>query len=192
MSKASLYKINDGLQQGHKTKKESLAKNLEHSDTLRVQLKEQHPDLEDELNDPEAKVPAYVRFQKQDTENCILRDDIKMAKENHFRVNYGKELEKPKHLMEQVDNDEEQIDGTSFFEMKYFLTGKQVQDSIQEKEQEILVLNNEIAGSSKGSLEELPDPRSVELRSAATILPFDHGDNSIETEKQMDRNYANG
>ena len=60
-----------------------------------------------------------------------------MAKENHFRVNYGKELERPKHLMEQLENDEQQIDGTSFFEMKYFLTGKQVQDSIQEKEQEI-------------------------------------------------------
>ena len=127
MSKASLFKINDGLLPGHKTKKESLAKGLEHNDSLRVQLKDQHPDLEDELNDPDAKVPAYVRFQKQDTDNCILRDDIKLAKENHFRVNYGKELGRPKHLMEQVE-DEQQIDGTSFFEMKYFLTGKQVQD----------------------------------------------------------------
>ena len=45
-----------------------------------------------ELNNPHSPIPAYVRFQKQSNEQCILRDDLKEIKEKHFRKNYEKQL----------------------------------------------------------------------------------------------------
>ncbi len=45
-----------------------------------------------ELNNPHSPIPAYVRFQKQSNEQCLLRDDLKEIKEKHFRKNYEKQL----------------------------------------------------------------------------------------------------
>ena len=62
-------------------------------------ISDQYPKLLKELNDSNSKIPAYVRFQNQDSNNCLLRDDLKNLKKTHFKINYKKELVKPKELM---------------------------------------------------------------------------------------------
>lgn len=57
-----------------------------------TQLKDQHPKLKQGLNDGNQKIPAYMVFQKQDPENCYLRDDLKQVKALQFQENYIKEL----------------------------------------------------------------------------------------------------
>ena len=74
-----------------------------------------------ELNDPEATIPAFHRFQKQDKE-CKLRSDIRPLKEKHFRNNYNKELGKPKDLMKKVAFQKQKCDSNKYYELKYFLT----------------------------------------------------------------------
>jgi hypothetical protein len=39
-----------------------------------------YPKLMAELNEPDSEIPAYMRFQKQDENNCFLRDDVKEMK----------------------------------------------------------------------------------------------------------------
>jgi len=56
-------------------------------------LSESHPDLLAELNDPNAEVPAYARFQKYESTN--LRPDLQKLKAEHFRRNYSKHLSMP-------------------------------------------------------------------------------------------------
>ena len=99
-----------------------------------MNVKEQYPNLENELNSFDANIPAYVRFQRQDQENCSLRDDLKTVKERHFRVNYQKELAKPKLMMKKVEAEGHYSDGTTYFETKFYLTEKQRQDKTLEKD----------------------------------------------------------
>ena len=55
-------------------------------------LSERYPNLLNELNDSEALIPAYARF--QDQTSCMLRDDLKKIKESHFRKSYDQNLKK--------------------------------------------------------------------------------------------------
>jgi hypothetical protein len=65
-------------------------KSVQHS---KLRLEDEYPKLLQELNDPNSKIPAYQRF--QDSESCILREDLKKLKEEHFRRNYERELKSP-------------------------------------------------------------------------------------------------
>jgi hypothetical protein len=62
-----------------------------------------------------------MRFQEQD-EDCLLREDLREVKAEHFRINYSNELQKSKELFKSVKFDKKNLDGTSYFELKYFLT----------------------------------------------------------------------
>ena len=53
-----------------------------------LKIEDQYPLLMKELNNPHSPIPAYVRFQKQTEEQCLLREDLKKIKEKHFRKNY--------------------------------------------------------------------------------------------------------
>lgn len=79
-----------------------------------------------ELNNPGSELPAYVRFQIQDDPVCRLRADLRQHKDKCFRSHFEKELEKPRRMMQKVyGKDQPKIDGTNYYEMKYFLTDKQ-------------------------------------------------------------------
>lgn len=55
-------------------------------------LSDDKPKLKQGLNEGNQKIPAYMVFQKQDPENCYLRDDLKAIKASQFQENYLKEL----------------------------------------------------------------------------------------------------
>ena len=97
-SKASLFQLNHG--QTVMTKKKNFkhlaSSYLERSTSLqsnrggdftssvssllkRVRLEDKYPRLLQELSDPNAPVPAYVRFQRQ--KSCVLREDLRQIKE---------------------------------------------------------------------------------------------------------------
>ena len=80
----------------------------------------QFPKLIKELNESASKIPAYIRFQKEN--ECVLRDDIKNIKQEAFKSQYNKQLSSPKDWMQQVEFSNKKLNGTGFYEMKYFLT----------------------------------------------------------------------
>ncbi len=96
------------------------------------------PNLKQELDDSNSQIPAYRRFQKQDS--CFLRDDLKIIKEEQFKVNYKKQLEQPKLIMNSLqetkskdefqisltnfDADKKKIKATDMYEIKYFFNEK--------------------------------------------------------------------
>lgn len=63
-------------------------------------IQESFPKLLHELNNSNSTVPAYVRFQRQSEDSCVLRNDLKQTKEMHFRKIYKKQLELPKYDLE--------------------------------------------------------------------------------------------
>ena len=63
-------------------------------------IADHHPNLLKELNDPNAYVPAYQRFQK--TEKSLLRDDQKQIKARTFKRIYQNQLDEPKSLYQRV------------------------------------------------------------------------------------------
>ena len=76
-----------------------------------------------ELNDAESNVPAYVRFQSQD--QCLLREDLKKLKAEHFRKSYEKHLALPKEAMEDVHFKGDPLDAQKYYQLKYFLNEEQ-------------------------------------------------------------------
>ena len=64
LSKASLYKLNDGLGREYRRSQSTLADRIKIQDSDSVRLIDQFPNLENELNDANSSVPAYVRFQR--------------------------------------------------------------------------------------------------------------------------------
>ena len=98
----------------------SITDNTLKESTLKVS--EMYPKMLNELNDAEANIPAYMRFQKQDANNCYLRNDLVSVKEQHFKQNYSKELSKTKHLMKGIEYENQDLNSGSYFELKYFLT----------------------------------------------------------------------
>lgn len=87
-------------------------------------IADKFPKLMKELNDSHCAVPAYQRF--QNASQCTLRNDLKQIKREHFKMQYNKELSKPKILMQNVINSKvNKVNSSSYFEMKYFLTNIQ-------------------------------------------------------------------
>ena len=87
-----------------------------------LKVSEMYPKMLNELNDATSPIPAYMRFQKQDANNCYLRDDLSALKQQHFKKNYSKELNKTKNLMNEVEYQNQELNSGSYFELKYFLT----------------------------------------------------------------------
>lgn len=86
-------------------------------------IADRHPNLLKELNDANAPIPAYQRFQK--TEKSLLRDDLKQIKARTFKRIYQNQLEEPKSLYQKVQKDED-VSATQFYEMRYFLGSDQI------------------------------------------------------------------
>ena len=107
-------------------------------------MRDKHPQLIKGLNDKNSNIPAYMVFQSQDPDNCYLREDLKEVKALSFRENYSKELQRPKSLLKEVDNEIEKVeeieikdvDGTTFFETKYFMNEKMIEEYEKEKDPE--------------------------------------------------------
>lgn len=76
-------------------------------------IEQNHPKLMSELNDAESNVPAYVRFQSQD--QCMLREDLKKLKAEHFRKSYEKHLALPKEAMEDVHFKGDPLDAQRYY-----------------------------------------------------------------------------
>ena len=76
-----------------------------------------------ELNDAQSKIPAYQRF--EDTDSCVLRDDLRKLKEEHFRRNYEKELKNPMDIYDKVSSSNLKADATNYFTLKYFVSKEQ-------------------------------------------------------------------
>ena len=73
----------------------------------------------------------------------------------HFKQNYHRELGKPKMIASRADLDGGAYqDGTSMFEMKYFMTEKQKQEHDQERALEMELMNREASISSQGARDE--------------------------------------
>lgn len=93
-------------------------------------IADKFPKLMKELNDSHCPIPAYSRFQSPAA--CALRSDLKQMKRDHFKMIYNKELSKPKMLMQNVIKSRlENVDSSTYFEMKYFLTQQQ-RDQVNE------------------------------------------------------------
>jgi len=101
---ASLYQINKGKDLSNKRSINSVTDSILKKQPKKPTLSELHPKLLNELNDPSTtQLPAYVRFQQQDRSNCLLRDDLKKLKSDHFKQLYDRELKKPKTMMQDVE-----------------------------------------------------------------------------------------
>jgi len=53
-------------------------------------------------------------------------------KHEHFKLNYERELMKPAKYMEEIEFRDKNVDGTKFFELKYFLTNDQIEAKLKE------------------------------------------------------------
>ena len=82
-------------------------------------LGDKYPKLLKELNDPNAAVPAYIRFQRQDS--CILREDLRILKEQHFRKNYQRQLESCKKSLDEVAFRGTKLNADNYYSLKYFM-----------------------------------------------------------------------
>jgi hypothetical protein len=110
-----------------------------------------YPKLFKELNDSTSDVPAYQRFQRQDSGNCYLRKDLKGVKESHFKKNYMKELKKPAEMMKQVAYENKPLDCNNFYEMKYFLTENVKQQTREQNQKTPKVVDNGLEAEKKVS-----------------------------------------
>lgn len=93
--------MNDGYSNANKKSIVNLAEPiLQGSSQSRLKIEDEYPKLLSELNDASSKIPAYKRFEENDT--CLLRDDLKKLKEEHFRKNYERQLKNPLETFDRV------------------------------------------------------------------------------------------
>jgi hypothetical protein len=116
---ASMYKLHYGDEKIN-VLPGTHAKNEQNKTPL---IGDKFPKLMKELNDSHSPIPAYVRFQSQQPSRCLLREDLKQVKKDHFKINYNRELQRPKHMMQTIISKKlDRVDSNAFFELKYFLT----------------------------------------------------------------------
>lgn len=72
-----------------------------------------------ELNDSSSQIPAYARF--QDPKTCLLRDDLRQVKEQHFRKSYDFNLKSYIKELDEVQFRGGQLDSQKYFKIKYFI-----------------------------------------------------------------------
>ena len=98
-------------------------------------LSERYPNLLSELNDPASSVPAYGRF--QDPNSCLLRDDLRRVKEQHFRRSYDANLKSHLKEVDKVQFRGGALDSQTYFKIKYFVTKDQKDKIMRDRIQEL-------------------------------------------------------
>ena len=82
-------------------------------------MSEKYPNLLGELNDSTSQIPAYARF--QDPTTCLLREDLRQIKEQHFRKSYDFNLKNHLKELDDVQFRGSQLDAQKYFKIKYFI-----------------------------------------------------------------------
>ena len=101
----------------------------------REKIGAKYPRLMQELNDPHALVPAYVRF--QDQKDCVLREDLRLIKEQHFRKVYERHISQPKKSLERVAFHGDSMNASTYYDMRYFLNEDQKKEVYKTKANEL-------------------------------------------------------
>lgn len=117
---STLYQNQGNLSQGRLVQARALQRYINSRSPERLQDK--YPGLMKELNSSESRVPAYMRFQRQDMDSCMLRQDLRPIKAAHFPKLYGKQIKNTEKTLSDVQFNGKNLDATKFYELKYFLT----------------------------------------------------------------------
>lgn len=94
-----------------------------------TKIEDEYPKLLNELNDSNSAIPAYARF--QDEQQCLLRNDLKKLKAEHFKRNYKNHLEIPKHNLSLINHAGHDLDANKYFQLKYFLSEKDKLEAVK-------------------------------------------------------------
>lgn len=98
-------------------------------------MSEKYPNLLNELNDSSSQIPAYARF--QDPVACLLRDDLRQVKEQHFRKSYDLNLKSHMKDLADVQFRGGRLDSQKYFKIKYFINKEQKDKILKDRMQEL-------------------------------------------------------